>query len=232
MGKKIKNKKNCKYFNSCKHPDCDTSFCIKKFKLDYYTNPKVCLIPENMQRRFPLFLDEDKGDKKAFDILSKIEKEDIVNFVNQAGGLYIYSHTSGNGKTSWAIRLGLSYMEKVWASKSLEPLVLYINIPKFLIALKSNIDEKNEYAQHILNNVATCDMVIWDDIGHKVGTEYEITQLLNLIDQRINNGKANIYTSNLSPKEFEASLGQRLNSRVCSYSNVIKFVGKDKRNIA
>ena len=40
--------------------------------------------------------------------------------------------------------------------------------------------------------VTKCDLVVWDDIGSKNGTEFEVSHLLSIIDQRINNGKSNI----------------------------------------
>ena len=108
---------------------------------------------------------------------------------------------------------------------------LFINVPSFLLALKANINEPNEYYQHIKDNVLDCDLVIWDDIGNKIGTEFEISHLLSIIDTRINMGKANIYTSNIPPEQLGNLLDIRLGSRIANASECIQFRGGDKRHL-
>ena len=115
--------------------------------------------------------------------------------------------------------------------KEMEPIVLFISVPRFLLELKANISSKSDYIQHIMECVTKCDLVVWDDIGSKNGTEFEVSHLLSIIDQRINNGKSNIYTSNLNDEELHQLLGDRLYSRVYNYSIVYQIVGKDKRGI-
>ena len=109
--------------------------------------------------------------------------------------------------------------------------VLFISVPKFLILLKDNISSKNEYITHIKDVVADCDLVIWDDIGTKAGTEFEIENMLNIIDNRLCNGKSNIYTSNLRSNELLDSVGPRLHSRIVNKSVDIELMGSDKRGV-
>ena len=58
-----------------------------------------------------------------------------------------------------------------------------------------------------------------------------MSYLLSIIDDRINNKKSNIYTSNLNKDELHKLLGDRVYSRVYNYSECIEFLGKDKRNL-
>lgn len=97
--------------------------------------------------------------------------------------------------------------------------------------LKDNISSKNDYITHIKEYVADCDVVIWDDIGTKVGTEFEIENLLNIISNRIDNGKTNIYTSNITPDMLQSRVGERLYSRVVNMSECVQLAGSDKRGI-
>ena len=125
-----------------------------------------------------------------------------------------------------------TYFNKIWLKSELKCRVLFISVPRFLLELKSNISEKSEYVEHINNNVLDCDLVIWDDIATKLGTEFELSHLLSIIDTRINNGKSNMFTSNLSGVELNKALGDRLYSRIQNYSDVvIELQGKDKRGI-
>ena len=72
-------------------------------------------------------------------------------------------------------------------------------------------------------------MVIWDDIAEMKASDYEHQILFQYIDDRINAGKSNIYTSNKSREHLENLLGARLASRVYNYSTVIHIEESDKR---
>ena len=203
-------------------------FCLKLFKLDALYNEGLLTVPQ--RNRVTLRLDADGTDREAFNQLKLIET-DIENFVSRGSNLYIYSNNCGNGKTSWALRLIQSFVNKIWHKTDIRCRVLFISVPKFFIMLKDNISERNNYIQHIKDNVQTCDLVVWDDIGTKVGTEFEIENLLNIIDYRVNNGKSNIYTSNMTPDQLNERVGERLYSRIVNLSYNIELRGKDKRGI-
>lgn len=216
---------NCPFYDSCNHRDCNT-FCLKEYKANYYFD--VGLIPENRRKKIALRIDADGRDEQAFIELSRIDSN-MESFVEGGNNLYIHSQIAGNGKTSWAFRLLRSYIDKVWYKKEMKPIVLFIGVPRFLLELKANISQKSEYIENIENCVLDCDLVVWDDIGSKNGTEFEVSHLLSIIDTRINNGKSNIYTSNLNKEELHSILGDRLYSRIYNYSKCVEFVGRDKR---
>ena len=69
----------------------------------------------------------------------------------------------------------------------MKPIVLFIGVPRFLLELKANISQKSEYIEDIEDSVLDADLVVWDDIGSKNGTEFEVSHLLSIIDTRINN---------------------------------------------
>ena len=222
--------KNCWLKDDCNDSgySCTNSFCVKNFKLSkLYDNALISL---KQRQRINWFPTDSKEDANNFKYLASVESN-IMNFVDQGGNLYIHSPITGNGKTSWAFRLARSYINNSWFKKPLETIVLFISVPKFLLELKSNITQKSEYVEHILDSVRSCDLVIWDDIGSKNGTEFEVSYLLSIIDDRLTNSKSNIYTSNLNRDELHTLLGDRVYSRVYNYSECIEFVGKDKRGV-
>ena len=210
--------------------DClqDNVFCSKLFKLDKLFNESMLSFEQ--RRHQILYVDSDGNDREAFLHLKEIENN-ISSWVNSGKNLYIYSTTCGNGKTSWSIRLIQAYLETVWYKSDLCCKALFVNVPRFLIMLKSNISQKNEYITKINENIFTADLVVWDDIGIKTATVYEMENLLNIIDYRVSNNKSNIYTSNLSPDELNDKLGDRLYSRIIKLSDIIEFVGQDKRGL-
>ena len=220
----------CFLYNNCNHKDCNKDFCLRKYKLEYlFANS---LLPKNLYERQDLFIDDDNTDLEEFTKLSQIEKN-IVKFVEEGKNLYLYSTNCGNGKTSWAVRFIQSYLNKIWASSTLKCRALFIYVPAFLAATKDFDNKNNEYLDFIKANVLNADLVIWDDLASKKNplSDYEITQLLNVINSRVLYGKSNIYTSNICPENLAEAAGERLASRVANASILIELKGKDKRTL-
>lgn len=210
---------------------CDPSapFCIRQFKLESLQS--MALLTPDQRRYIPLRLDANKSDLATFEQLKEIEKN-IEAFVSEGNNLYLYSSICGNGKTRWALRLMNSYFEKIWPYTDLNCRGLFINIPRFLLALKDNISQRSDYVQHIKDNILNADLVIWDEIGSKGLTVFENENILSLINSRIDLSKSNIYTSNLQPNELREAVGERLYSRVFNLSKYkIEFFGADKRGL-
>ena len=208
--------------------DCNKDFCIKKYKLEYLY--KAGLFSATQRDHISLRIDEDGTDYREFKLLSEIETN-ILKFVNDGLNLYIHSSNPGTGKTSWSLRLTEAYFNKIWKDCKLTCKVLFVSVPKFLLALKDSISKHNEYAEYLKVNIPKADLVIWDDIAAKMGSEYEINYLLNFIDNRTAYKKANIFTSNLNAQEIYAALGERLGSRICNLAIDVEFHGKDKRKV-
>ena len=124
-----------------------------------------------------------------------------------------------------------SYFGKIWHKTDFECRGLFINVPRFFISLKENIDKKIEYVNQIKENIETADMIIWDEIGTKQLTAFEHENLLSYINMRVDNGKSNIYTSNLSSEELKTVVGDRLYSRIVNLSEDIELHGQDKRGL-
>ena len=207
---------------------CDSYFCIKLYKLTELYDK--ALIPQSKRKPFKLRIDADETDKDKFMLLKTIENE-IQDFVDDGANLYIYSNNCGNGKTSWAIRLVQSYLNRIWITSELTCRALYVCVPQFLLALKDNITERNDYVNYILKHVNSADLVIWDDVATKSFTEFERERLFALINDRLIQNKSNIFTSNLSPTDLDTLVGARLYSRIVNSSMCIELRGKDKRGI-
>lgn len=221
----LEENKDCWLKNECNHIDC-CNFCLRRFKLDYLYNEALLSIKQ--RTRIPLRLDKDELDKENFEYLSTIEKN-ILTFVKDGGSIYIYSSTTGNGKTSWALRLIQAYLNKIWYDSELTCRALFINVPRYLLSLKDNISEKSDYVAHIKENVLNADLVVWDEVGTKGLTPFEHENILNIINARIDAGKANVYTSNLSDEDLHQAVGDRLYSRIAIASDAVELVGSDKR---
>ena len=124
-----------------------------------------------------------------------------------------------------------SYIGKIWFKSDLRCRVLFINVPRYLISLKESITTPSEYVDHIKKNIFNADIVVFDEIGIKAATTFEFENLLNFINTRIDLGKSNIYTSNLTAAELNDRLGSRLYSRIINMSVDIELHGADKRGL-
>ena len=225
-------KDSCKLYDSdkdvCPYINNETKICMRKYKINYLLDQ--ALLSDAQKIRKALLLDVNKIDLQAFTNLNII-KNDIISFAKNGDNIYIYSKIPGNGKTSWAIKLIQSYINKIWAESQLTCRVLFINVPKFLLSLKASISNQSDYIDHINRYVNSADIVVWDDIGTKVATEFEHEHLLSLIDSRLLDNKANIFTSNIIPNELSGFIGDRLASRIINTSKTIEFLGADKRGL-
>ena len=216
--------RDCWYKDVCTlyEENCNTK-CVRYTELKYLMESSN--IPESRQK--PISLTPDSCDYEAFTELDAI-RLDICNFVEQGKNLYIGSNTTGNGKTSWAIKLMLRYFSEIWAGNGLTTRGLFVHVPTFLVNLK-DFESKNQKLIEIKKLLPLVDLVIWDDIGSCNMSSYDFSQLTTYIDTRVLNQKSNIFTGNLLGDELQRVLGNRLYSRVWNTSKKIVLHGSDKR---
>jgi len=213
---------DCWYVNNCKD-NCDLCTVYTQMKWQM----KNSGLPEAKQKPITLEItDNNNIDLKAFRRLSDIRK-DIVNFVEQGKNLYICSEYSGNGKTSWAIKMLHTYFhyKAVGSYETLRG--MFVSVPKLLLQLK---DFNDPVPKSYKDNLEKVDLVIWDDIAVSGISQYDYTQLFTLVDERMLAEKANIFTSNVvGEQELSKIFGNRLTSRIYYSSEIIELKGKDMR---
>ena len=192
-----------------------------KYLMDNSNIPKAKQIPQS--------LTAPDCDLKSFKRLAEIKK-DIVDFVDCGCNLYIASNTTGNGKTSWSIKLMLKYFDSIWAGNGFRPRGLFIHVPTFLLKCK-DFNKKDPDFEEIKTLLPYIDLVVWDDIASTDVSAYDYSQLLMYIDNRLLNEKSNIFTGNYDDRQaLEKRVGMKLSSRVWSdTTEVIIFKGGDMR---
>lgn len=206
----------CQMDNSCES-------CIRYAEMKFLMENSG--LPKSKQK--PISLTPDDCDYEAFCRLLDI-KDSIVEFVENGDNLFI-GGSAGNGKTSWAIKILLKYFDEVWSGNGFRIRGLFIHVPKLLLELK---DFNNPLPATYRDNILNADLVIWDEIGDTGISNYDYSQLLALLDNRILQEKSNIYTSNVSSlEEFNKMIGGRLTSRVWNLSEKIILNGKDRRGV-
>lgn len=219
------NENKCWYEGVCTaggSPCQKLNSCIRYSEMQYLISESG--IPK--ARQYNLGLDVGEEDYNAFCRLADI-KDTIADFVRDGKNLYITSRGTGNGKTTWAIKLLLKYFDTIWAGNGYRVRGLFTHIPTLLLQFKNF---ENPLSKEYLQNLDESDLVVFDDIASTELSKYDYSQLLTHIDTRILNKRSCIFTGNLvSAEELKQSLGDRLTSRVWNTSEIITFNGKDRR---
>lgn len=213
-------KEDCWYIDVCRNKECDS--CIRYAEMKYLMENSG--IP--IKRQYPEKLEAAKCDIDAFSVLAEI-KDDIENFVDNGENLYIMGSNTGNGKTSWSIKILLKYFDSIWAGNGFNVRGYFIHVPTFLNILK-DFSNNHSGLKNILENV---DLVVWDDIAATKLSDYDVSQLLLFVDQRELKGLSNIYTGNITDRnDLIKMLGNRLASRVWNNkTTVVEIKGADRR---
>lgn len=178
------------------------------------------------QKPIELFINNNnRADRESYKTLSEIRKN-IVQFVDDHKNLYICGGT-GNGKTSWAIRMLHTYFHYCCQGNYENLLGMFVNTTDLLLKLK---DFNNPLPAKYLHNLENVDLVVFDDIGLTTTSQYDYTQLFNIINKRLMAEKSTIYTSNITEyDDLEEVLGSRLATRIYNASQIIELKGMDMR---
>lgn len=222
---KYSRNEDCWYKDVCLADVSECLNCIKFLEMQHLMEnsglPKA--------RQCPQPLSAPDSDREAYMRLADI-KNHIVEFVEHGKNLYITSATTGNGKTSWAIKLLLKYFDQVWSGNGFNVRGLFVHVPTFLMKAKDFKTTDPEF-EHIKKHLISADLVIWDDIASTNMSGYDYSQLLVYMDNRFLGLKSNIFTGNIETSDaLEQKFGRKLTSRVFGNdTEVITFKGGDMR---
>ena len=79
------------------------------------------------------------------------------------------------------------------------------------------------------DSLFTADLLIIDDLGTELTNSFTNSQLFNIVNSRMIDGKKMIISTNLSPRELSAVYGDRIFSRIFHKFVPMAFFGKDLR---
>lgn len=216
----------CLYLGACTVKPCEEDSCIRWKEMS--TMLELSQLPPNQWT--PKKLVPDDVDYDAFCDLNDI-KDNIKSFVDKGNNLYLYSTRTGNGKTSWAVKMMLKYFDSVWPGNGFRCRGLFVHVPSFLVALKNFERKDDPQLMRLKTELGDVDLVIWDDIASTVVSNYDYSQLLTYIDKRVFSQKSNIFTGNLKGEGLDKAIGSRLASRIWNSSQTIELKGLDKRGL-
>ena len=230
----------CHYCNTCNNYGDDKKCHVACSK---YVAMNV-LVDEHMLVNFPtnwediVFQELEYGkDIKKYQFLNSIAK-DILNWVYEGNNLYLYSSIYGNGKTTSALKLGYRALYQIVYNQpnvvnqilheNYTP-VVFLNVDTYFSRKKNSISTGSEEIIKLEERIADAVLVIWDDIGCRALTDYEFNLLYSLINERIINSRANIFTSNAIDEQLLDNIGGRLASRILDTSDIVEFTNPRQR---
>lgn len=142
-------------------------------------------------------------------------------FREKGMGLYIHSGTKGSGKTMLACCVLNEISSRYYGS------VKFVNALDFLEMTKKGFNYDNPEVETLY----ICKTLVIDDIGAQLDKEWINTVFYRLVNDRYNNHKPTIYTSNLSIDQLK--MDDRIIDRIDSTSFEIhlpeKSIRREKR---
>lgn len=180
------------------------------------------------RQNFDLFNDECFGknhvkgyNRTPYDniqIIKKFCKEFCDNFENPSKSLLLYGDT-GLGKTYMSSCIAKEVMDKGFT-------VIYIRAIKLF---KMFDEERFGRLDENIDWLYRCDLLIIDDLGTEIKSKNNSPYLLNLINERLDNGKKIIINSNNNFDGLELLYTKRFTSRLMESFEMMCFYGDDIR---
>lgn len=184
-------------------------------------------------------LQPDSCDIDAFDMLLNIRNH-ISDFVMHCNNLVICGKNLGCGKTEWALKLMLTYIEqcvprfKYLDAKEVDAGVInacvFCQTVPFLVEMKQF--GNNSDSLKLYKKLKTSELVVFDDISAVTMSNYDYNILYALVESRVWSGLSTIFTTNATSKaELEKEIGPRLAERIWKTSKIVELKGRGYRGV-
>lgn len=187
-------------------------------------------IPSNNQRIIELR--PIKANVEAFTKLNKV-KSDINKFTSNGYNLFISEPGSTIISKQWAIKIMQSYINTIWAESELVSRTYIFYVPELVNMLMEKISDNSDDFTKLKKIIQDADLLIWDFLPVTNLTQYQRSQLLTLLDERLNKNKSNIITSANNIDYIQNNLGTDFISRLDRFIHIeLKYqtMGGDQAN--
>lgn len=178
------------------------------FRLDYYSDeydPKLGTSARKLMQ-------------SNFNICKKYAQ----SFTPASGNL-LFSGATGLGKTFLSACIARQIAEQSFSVMYETAIRVFSDFEAEKFGAEENFGKSRKYFE--------CDLLIIDDLGTEMTTQFTISALYSIINTRMMEGKATIISTNLMPEAIEKRYSPQIASRIVGTYRLIKFVGNDIRKL-
>lgn len=147
-------------------------------------------------------------------------KKYAQNF-NPSIGSLLFSGATGLGKTFLSACIARHIADQGFSVMYETAIRIFSDFEAEKFGSEENIGKTRKYFD--------CDLMIIDDIGTEMTTNFTVSVLYNIINTRMMENKATIISTNLTPDAIEKRYSPQIASRIVGNYRLIKFVGNDIR---
>ena len=144
------------------------------------------------------------------------------NMGKDSGNLLFYGNP-GLGKTYLCGAIAKEVVKKGFT-------VMYVTASQLFKELeKERFGDEEKELSDCMEDIASADLLIIDDLGTEFSTSFTVSALFNIINTRSIDKKAVIISTNFTLEDLAAKYGERVSSRIMGEYRILKFVGSDIR---
>lgn len=143
-----------------------------------------------------------------------------LHFSAKTQDSFLLVGSTGLGKTHLSTATAVAIIDKGYE-------VVYKTVQSMLDDFEREQFGKGTYED--IRMYYEADLLIVDDLGAEMSTQFTVSCIYNVINMRINNGKPTVISTNLSQKELRERYADRITSRLFGEYKPLLFSGVDIR---
>lgn len=129
---------------------------------------------------------------------------------------------TGLGKTHLSTSLARVIIERGYN-------VVYTTAIRMFDAFERKRFSQGPHTKESTDKYFDCDLLIIDDLGCEMSTQFTVSTLYDLINTRLNEGASTVISTNLSGAELRKKYDDRITSRLFGHFAPLPFTGTDVR---
>lgn len=152
-------------------------------------------------------------------------KRFVNNFVYETGNIYIYGDV-GRGKTFLVNSIAKEILDRNFSVVYMTSTKLFKFLNDYLYAFEDRREKLEDKYKLIFDS----DLLIIDDLGAEASRQSDRSNLFDVVNERMNDGKPIIFSSNLDEEALQEVYGSRIFSRIMgNNSRIYEIFGEDLR---
>ncbi len=163
----------------------------------------------------------DPAERERAKINLEVLKSFARDFKKDSGISFLMMGGTGLGKTHLSTAVAKEVIEKGYD-------VVYTTTIRMLDAFEKKRFGGAEY-RGLTDKYFEADLLIIDDLGCEMSTQFTVSALYDLINTRLNEGLSTIINTNLTAGELRTKYDDRITSRILGNYRMLLFAGQDIR---